>query len=99
MATAKKSAIYTVQGVILKVAYIANPNLSSKSGIGGLTMLDYEKIEQYLISVAGKKRDKKILQAKAEMDTIQREYVAYMDGVVDAIRYITGVAKVDDDNG
>lgn len=62
-------------------------------------MLDYEKIEQYLISVAGEKRDKKILKAKAEMDTIQREYVAYMDGVVDAIRYITGVAKVDDDNG
>ena len=30
--------IYTVQSVILKVAYIANPNLSSKSGTGGLTM-------------------------------------------------------------
>lgn len=39
-------------------------------------MADYEKIEQYLISVAGKKRDKKLLQAKAEMDAIQREYVA-----------------------
>lgn len=62
-------------------------------------MLDYEKIEQHLISVAAGKRDKKILQAKAEMDTIQREYEAYIDGVVDAIRYITGTAKVDDDNG
>lgn len=62
-------------------------------------MLDYEKIEQHLISVAAGKRDKKILQAKAEMDTIQREYEAYIDGVVDAIRYITGTAKVGDDNG
>lgn len=62
-------------------------------------MTDYEKIEQHLISVAARKRDNKIRQAKAEIDTIQREYVAYMDGVVDAIRYITGVAKVDDDNG
>jgi hypothetical protein len=41
MATAQKSAIYTVQSVILKVAYIANPNLSSKSGTGGLTMAEY----------------------------------------------------------
>lgn len=62
-------------------------------------MLDYEKIEQHLISVAAEKRGSKIRQAKAEIDTIQREYEAYMDGVVDAIRYITGVAKVDDDNG
>jgi hypothetical protein len=42
MATAKKSAIYTVQSVILKVAYIANPNSSSKSGTGGLTMAEKE---------------------------------------------------------
>ncbi len=62
-------------------------------------MPDYEKIEQHLISVAARKRDNKIRQAKAEIDTIQREYVAYMDGVVDAIRYITGVAKEDADNG
>lgn len=62
-------------------------------------MLDCEKIEQHLISVAAGKRDSKIRQAKAEIDTIQREYEAYIDGVVDAIRYITGVAKVDDDNG
>nr|DAF09022.1 MAG TPA: hypothetical protein [Caudoviricetes sp.] len=41
MATAQKSAIYTVQSVILKVAYIANQNLSSKSGTGGLTMAEY----------------------------------------------------------
>nr|DAP40456.1 MAG TPA: RECOMBINATION ENDONUCLEASE VII [Caudoviricetes sp.] len=38
MATAQKSAIYTAQSVILKVAYIVNPNLSSKSGTGELTM-------------------------------------------------------------
>lgn len=62
-------------------------------------MLDYEKIEQHLISVAAEKRGSKIRQAKAEIDTIQREYEAYMDGVVDAIRYITGTAKVGDDNG
>lgn len=62
-------------------------------------MADYEKIEQHLISAAGRKRDSKIRQAKAEIDTIQREYVAYMDGVVDAIRYITGMVKESDDNG
>lgn len=38
MATAQKSAIYTVQSAVLKVEYIATPNLSSKSGTGGLTM-------------------------------------------------------------
>lgn len=43
MATAQKSAIYTAQSVILKVAYIANPNLSSKSGTEGLTMAEPKK--------------------------------------------------------
>lgn len=62
-------------------------------------MTDYEKIEQHLISAAGRKRDSKIRQAKAEIDTIQREYVAYMDGVVDAIGYITGTVKAGDSNG
>ncbi len=61
-------------------------------------MDDYEKIEQHLISAAGRKRDSKIRQAKAEIDTIQREYVAYMDGVVDAIRYITGEGKRKENN-
>ena len=42
---ANQNTKYTAQSVILKVAYIANPNLSSKSGTGGLTMAEYIKRE------------------------------------------------------
>lgn len=41
-----------------------------------------------LTNAEGRKRDIKLAKARAEIDTIQREHEAYLDGVCDAIKEI-----------
>lgn len=62
--------------------------------------ISYEEIGKRLMSVASRKRDMKQLEAQAEIKTIQREYEAYTDGVLDAVKAIKQeVAKDGAGNG
>ena len=52
-------------------------------------MMDrYEKIVNELQTSADRKRIMKQIEAKAEMDALNREFVAYVDGVNDAVNAI-----------
>ena len=48
----------------------------------------YEKIVNELQASADRKRIMKQIEAKAEMDALNREFVAYVDGVNDAVNAI-----------
>lgn len=48
----------------------------------------YEKIVNELHASADRKRIMKQIKAKAEMDAVNREFVAYVDGVNDAVNAI-----------
>ena len=48
----------------------------------------YEKIVNELQASADRKRIMKQIEAKAEMDAVNREFVAYVDGVNDAVNAI-----------
>ena len=61
-------------------------------------MSKYDKILDELTAYAGKKRDCKMCQARAEQDRAQREYTAYIDGATDAIREIKCQEKIDKEN-
>lgn len=54
-------------------------------------MHKYDEIGERLMSIAGRKRDMKQLEAQAELKAIQREYEAYTDGVLDAVKAIKQV--------
>lgn len=51
-------------------------------------MSKYDKILGDLMTSAGRKRDCLLCKARAEMDTVNREYTAYIDGAADAIKEI-----------
>ena len=48
----------------------------------------YKKIVNELQASADRKRIMKQIEAKAEMDALNREFVAYVDGVNDAVNAI-----------
>ena len=48
----------------------------------------YEKIVNELQASADRKRIMKQIEVKAEMDAVNREFVAYVDGVNDAVNAI-----------
>ena len=48
----------------------------------------YDEIISRLSDRANRKRDMKQAKAKAEFDSIDREYTAYIDGVYDAVKAI-----------
>lgn len=56
----------------------------------------YDEIIRRLSAVADRKRDLKKAKAKAEIDAIDREYVAYVDGVYDAVKTIRAEAAMAD---
>ena len=58
-------------------------------------MSKYDKILDDLTTYAGRKRDCRICQAKAEQASAQREYAAYIDGVTDAVKEIERQEKTD----
>lgn len=58
-------------------------------------MNKYDEIESRLTSMANRNRDLRFLKAQAEIDAIQREYEAYTDGVLDAIKAIKQAAGKD----
>lgn len=58
-------------------------------------MSKYDKILDDLTTYAGRKRDCRICQAKAELASAQREYTAYIDGVTDAVKEIECREKTD----
>lgn len=62
-------------------------------------MHKYDEIGERLMSIASRKREMKQLEAQAELKAIQREYEAYTDGVLDAVRAIKAAAKDGDGNG
>lgn len=61
-------------------------------------MSKYDKILDELTTYAGKRRDCKICQARAEQDRAQREYTAYIDGATDAIKEIERQEKINKEN-
>lgn len=60
-------------------------------------MHKYDEIGERLISIASRTRDIKKLEAQAELKAIQREYVAYTDGVLDAVNAIKQAEQKDGD--
>lgn len=55
----------------------------------------YDEIINHLSATADRKRDLKKVKAKAEIDAIDREYVAYVDGVYDAVKQIRAAEDMD----
>ena len=62
-------------------------------------MHKFDEIGEYLMSIARRNREIKQVEAQAELKAIQREYEAYTDGVLDAVRAIKAAAKEADGNG
>ena len=58
-------------------------------------MHKYDEIGERLMSIASRKRDINQLEAQAELKAIQREYVAYTDGVLDAVKAIKQAEQKD----
>ena len=57
-------------------------------------MDQYEVIASRLISAADLKRNYAQIKAKAEIDAINREYEAYVDGVYDAVKQIRSAEDI-----
>lgn len=53
----------------------------------------YDEIANRLMTIAGRKRDIKLIEAKAEINAIDREYGAYLDGLSDAVKAIREAEK------
>ena len=60
-------------------------------------MHKYDEIGDRLISMAGRKRDMKQIEARAALETIQKEYEAYTDGVLDAVKAIRAAQSKEGD--
>lgn len=54
----------------------------------------YDEIANRLSAAADKKRTMAQIKAHAEIDAINREYAAYVDGVDDAIRQIRAAEEM-----
>ena len=61
-------------------------------------MSKYDKILDELTTYAGRRRDCKMCQARAEQDCVQREFVAYIDGATAAIKEIERQEEIDKEN-
>lgn len=51
-------------------------------------MLDFDKILDELEKGRSRKRDMALVKAHAEIETINREHEAYLDGIYDAVKVI-----------
>lgn len=51
-------------------------------------MIDFDKILDDLEKGRNRKRDMALVKAHAEIDSINREYEAYLDGIYDAVKVI-----------
>jgi len=60
-------------------------------------MNKYDEIGEYLMSIARRNREIKQVEAQAELKAIQREYDAYTDGVLDAVKAIKQAVAKDGD--
>ena len=60
-------------------------------------MNKYDEIGEYLMSIARRNREIKQVEAQAELKAIQREYEAYTDGVLDAVKAIKQAVAKDGD--
>lgn len=59
----------------------------------------YDEIANRLSAAADRKRTMAQIKAQAEIDAINREYAAYVDGVDDAIRQIRVAEEMDGKGG
>lgn len=59
---------------------------------------DFDAILENLDCKAKQKRDIALATAKAELETIQQKYVAYYDGVYDALKAVKIVLKKQEDD-
>ena len=59
----------------------------------------YDEIANRLSAAADRKRTMAQIKAQAEIDAINREYAAYVDGVDDAIRQIRAAEEMDGKGG
>ena len=59
----------------------------------------YDEIGERLMSIASRKRDTKQMEAQIELKTIQREYEAYTDGVLDALKAIKQAMPREEQDG
>lgn len=53
----------------------------------------YDEIANRLMAIAGRNRDIKQIKAQAEIDAINREYEAYVDGLFDMAKAIRQAEK------
>ena len=51
----------------------------------------YDEIRERLISIADRSRNMKQTKAQAEIEAIDREYKAYVEGVLDTLNSIKGM--------
>ena len=59
----------------------------------------YDEIANRLSAAADRKRAIAQIKAKAEIDAINREYTAYVDGVYDAMKQIRAAEKIAGEGG
>ena len=59
----------------------------------------YDEIICSLSAAADRKRDLKKAKAKAEIDAIDREYFAYIDGIYDAVKQIRAAEETAGEGG
>lgn len=62
-------------------------------------MTKYDEISERLMSIASRKRDTNQMKAQIELKTIQREYEAYTDGVLDALKAIKQAMQREEQDG
>lgn len=51
-------------------------------------MIDFDKILTDLEAINGRKREIALVKAQAEVDKINKEHEAYLDGLYDAVKVI-----------
>ena len=58
-----------------------------------MTTAEFDAIQKALINKMSRKKDIALAAAQKEIDTIQREYDAYFDGVDDALKAVRAAMK------
>ena len=62
-----------------------------------MTTAEFDAIQKALINKMSRKKDIALAAAQKEIDTIQREYDAYFDGVYDALKAVRNAMKKEED--
>lgn len=56
---------------------------------------DLEKVLDRLANEHARKRDELLIKARAEIETIEREYTAYYSGAFDAVKAVSALLKAE----